>query len=807
MKTFFVCFLTLLCIVQINAQVARRAAQVLKTEHAPKIDGILDEPEWKNAPPADNFTQFEPYNGKKPSYNTDVRILYTNDAIYIGAMLFDSKPDSISRIFGPRDSGFELNTDFFGVDILAYNDGQSSAMFGVSAAGVQTDIKITPTIEDNSWDAVWQSEVTINNEGWVVEMKIPYSALRFPKSEAQIWGFNLYRHISRFGEWSSWNYINNQINSIISQSGELKGINNITPPLRLSVTPYVSYYYENNQKTNSKGQQFKGGMDLKWGINESFTLDMILIPDFKQVQSDDHQLNLGPFEIRYDEKRSFFTEGTELFNKGNIFYSKRIGAQPTGYDNVSVNSNQKIVSNPLETQLLNATKVSGRTNFGLGVGIFNAITNRSEAVIEDILTGDKSYIETQATTNYNLLVFDQSLPSNSSVSLINTNVYNKNLMADVTALDFRLNNKKNTYSFAGRGSFSNVKEKNADRVTGYSHYVSFAKTGGNFLFGLSQNVESNNYNPNHMGYLQSPNEWAFAGNLAYRILEPFSIFRNVSFNMNSSYGMLFKPRAFTSSNIQTSVQATFKNYYSTVLYIGGQPLGGHEYFETRVEGRYFYQEPGTFLGFYLSSDERKQLSLEIDISRWTSVSEYNQQMISIEFEPTWRITDRISVSLENELGFRNNSLGYASHSNTDVYFGRRDIKELSNTLESIFIFNNKSMINLRARHYHSSAFYKEYYFLNLDGTLQANPENYTENADVTFNAITLDAGYTWRFAPGSELSVVWKSNAMTYNKAEGIKYRSYKENINYSLDAPYVNSLSFKLLYYLDYQVVRGLLK
>src|SRR4030095_2457091 len=157
-----------------------------------------------------------------------------------------------------------------------------------------------------------------------------------------------------------------------------------------------------------------GGMDVKYGISQAMTLDMTLIPDFGQVQSDNQILNLTPFEVKFNENRSFFTEGTELFNKGNFFYSRRVGGTPIHYNDVysSMDSTQHIVKNPTETRIANATKISGRLQSGLGIGFFNAITSPTYATVEDEAKNQEK-IQTSPLTNYNIAVLNQSLTYNS----------------------------------------------------------------------------------------------------------------------------------------------------------------------------------------------------------------------------------------------------------------------------------------------------------------------------------------------------------------------------------------------------------
>lgn len=225
-------------------------------------------------------------------------------------------------------------------------------------------------------------------------------------------------------------------------------------------------------------------MDLKYGINESYTLDMILFPDFGQVQSDDQILNLTPFEVKYDERRQFFTEGTEKFNKCGIFYTRRVGAMPRNffrpYD--SLRQNEVINKNPEETRIINATKISGRNADGLGIGFFNAITSRARSIIEDTLTGIKRNITTQPFTNYNVLVLDQNLKNNSYLSLVNTNLWipGDAYSANVTGLETKISNKKSTVAVFGNLNISQKYDENSMPVFGHSLLMNISKPSGKF---------------------------------------------------------------------------------------------------------------------------------------------------------------------------------------------------------------------------------------------------------------------------------------------------------------------------------------
>ncbi len=386
-KFFFLCiiiFASTYCYAQ------TKSLQAVDVKQPPKLDGKLDDEVWKNIPAATDFIINFPDFGKPSNSNSQVKLVYTNEAIYVGAYLYDN-PKLIRKQFTERDKEERQDADNFGIAFDTYNDKQNAFYFIVTSANVQSDVRVSAaTSNDNgdnfgsagfdyNWDAVWDSRTSITANGWIAELKIPYSALRFSKKNIQDWGLNFSRYIRRFNEKSYWNEVNPKTDGFVNQFGNLKELQNLQPPLRLSLLPYVSTGYRIVPTNAGTIENFlhNGGMDVKYGINESLTLDMTLIPDFGQVQSDNIILNLSPFEYQYAENRPFFTEGTELFNKAGIFYSRRVGETPIGYYNVlqlASDSGYTILRNPSVTQLYNATKLSGRTKSNLGIGLFNAIT-------------------------------------------------------------------------------------------------------------------------------------------------------------------------------------------------------------------------------------------------------------------------------------------------------------------------------------------------------------------------------------------------------------------------------------------------
>ncbi|NOY48278.1 MAG: carbohydrate binding family 9 domain-containing protein, partial [Chlorobi bacterium] len=396
----------------------KKTLTIQKTTIAPKIDGVLDDEAWINADEAKDFTQFRPTMGipEKAHQKTIVKMTYDDNAIYIAAYLHD-KPEDIQRQFTNRDNFGQ--SDFFAVIINSNNDAQNDIEFIVLSSGTQADAVSSPENgRDFGWNAVWDSALKIVDDGWIVEMKIPYSALRFSNQEDATWGLQFQREFRTDRSRYSWNPIDRTKGNVGIYHGELKGLKNIKPPVRLSLYPFASTVISSFDGETT--DEYKLGLDIKYGLSENFTLDATLIPDFSQAGFDNLTLNLGPFEQTFSEQRQFFKEGVDLFNKGNLFFSRRVGSAPTG--SVTLEDNEIVTDFPREVKTLNAMKVSGRTKKGLGIGFFNAITAKTEANIKNTITEQTRKEVVEPIANYNIIVIDQQFNQNSSVSIVNTNV-------------------------------------------------------------------------------------------------------------------------------------------------------------------------------------------------------------------------------------------------------------------------------------------------------------------------------------------------------------------------------------------------
>ena len=816
---YFGLILFLLSTKLIIGQVSDKQLSVLKSidairvENPPKMDGVLDEEVWKKPPIATDFIQGEPYPGKKASQKTEVRVLYDNTAIYIGATLHDVSKDSIIRQLSQRDN--EDNTDVFAVFLDTYNDDQSGYGFVVHPTGVQWDARFSQEQgQDVSWNAVWISEVTIDDNGWYIEIKIPYSAIRFPDNKIQEWGINFSRKIRRHREFSHWTPIDPKVSGFVNQWGSLEGIENIEAPVRLAFLPYISSYLEhypyNVDGKSNYSKSINGGMDLKYGINDAFTLDLTLIPDFGQVQSDNQVLNLSPFEVRFDENRPFFTEGTELFNKGGLFYSRRLGGTPIDYSTADNNlgMNEEVIENPGETQLVNATKISGRTKSGLGIGVFNGVTKNMFATIEDSVTSQTRKVLTDPLTNYNVLVLDQNLKNNSYATLINTNVTRSGSYydANVTRGMFKLNDKENIFSIEAGGTLS--QKYYIDSLSlGHAANVEFSKEGGNLKYGIDYYEESDTYDPNDLGFLYNNNSRGGSAYVGYDVYEPYSVFLKSWSELEVVYERLFNPNKFTTLGVMGEVGVTFRNFLSTGISYRIDPVEIYDFFEPRVWGRYYAMQSSNNIGGWISSDYRKTIAIDIN-SNFRKFNEAGRYRFNITISPRIRFSDKFSMIYElARYGFTNDEgaaidlSGDGTIISDDIIFGKRDQTTYTNILSASYIFTNRMGLTLRARHYWSKVDYRTFHILDQKGHLTPSIYNGldTDGSSLhnsNFNAFSIDMAYRWVFSPGSELSLVFKTNLTTFDNNIS---KSYSNNFKNTLEADQTKSISLKVLYYIDY--------
>ena len=763
-------FFTLLPLLSFGQFSEKKVYHIEKVQNAPKIDGDLNDNVWTNLTVAKNFSQIQPNNGEpeRQHQRTEVKICYDSKNIYFGVMMYDNAPDSILKELSTRDEKMK-NADYFGIWINPFNDGQVEYEFGVTAAGIQADSKISSNSYDNSWDAVWKSAVKINNKGWVVEIAIPFSQLRFPDDNKQ-WSINMARSIRRSREDYSWNPIDVEYTNFALQAGLLDGIKDINSPIRLSFMPYASIYAD--MYDGDATFPYNYGIDLKYGINESFTLDMTLIPDFGQVAADAMVLNLTPFEVKYEEKRQFFNEGTELFNKGGDMFDSR---------NIS-------------NDLLNASKITGRTKKGLGVAVLNAVTNKTDD---------------NPLTNYNVTIFDQAFGNSSSVSLMNTHMVQKGIGKDanVTGVFTRINNKENTRTYVGQLKMSQEFE-GSDLTKGLSGMLAVGKTNGNYQYDLYSIFEDDKYNPNDLGFLYSNNEITNGLSLSYHQFNENKRFVSSNVSTSINHQTLFTDQKFVNLDLEASARMTLKNYTTVFMRANFNPYEKNDYYEARTGDltRPLKRSKSINGGGFISTDYRKKLA--IDIGGGAALNPlYNGYGYHWRISPRWRVNDNISLRYVLSIKDKYNDIGFVTSYTSglfieppqvDYIFAKRNTNMITNVLSANYIVNNKMDMSVKLRYHMDQVENLEFKSLGDDGYL--NESQYVGEHNINYTTWTSDIAFNWWFAPGSQMSLVWK-NAI--DNEDNILINHWVDNVEESFNLAQQNSLSLKIIYYLDYLYLR----
>lgn len=419
-----------------NAGTPPREYHASRTARPPSIDGQLNDEVWQQAQVLSEFTQKDPEEGKPPTEKTEVRVLYDDSALYVGAHMFDRDPSLIGRRLSTRDG--DGDNDRLTIYLDPMHDHLTGVMFRVTAANVQTDaVLFNDTWDDWSWNAVWQSQVSSDDTGWSVEMRIPLSQLRFPAGDAQTWGINIERFIRRRNESLWLEMVPKNLNANVSRMLHLTGLDGLKPSRRLELLPYMAGRTEFVTPA-SPGNPFNdgsrvfgsAGLDMKYGLTSNLTIDATVNPDFGQVEVDPAVVNLSAFETFFEEKRAFFLEGAQIFNnfgrtgatdywgfnnsEPQIFYSRRIGRSP------QLHAPGDYADPPTATTILGATKLTGKTSRGWSLGLLEAVTSAEHAPTRTGILDGRSLVE--PLSNYAVIRVQRDIGRRTGIGFVTTSV-------------------------------------------------------------------------------------------------------------------------------------------------------------------------------------------------------------------------------------------------------------------------------------------------------------------------------------------------------------------------------------------------
>ena len=807
-------FLFLFFSISLNYSQDRKEIEVKRFQTPPVIDGKLNDLHWLNSNPAKNFERWMPNNGskEKKGYENLVYMGYDDNNIYIAGIL--KNPNTIPIELSQRDNIWDVNAETFFVSINTYDDNINYQGFQVTSAGTQGDMYTSVEMSPTDWDfdTVFESKVSINDNNWTLEMKIPFSALRFPSKNIQNWGINFGRKIVESGEVYTWNFVD-QINSVYAESmGLVKGIEGVTPPIRLFFYPYAqtSVDFKNG---NNPLNAYSAGMDLKYGINNSFTLDATLIPDFGQVAFDEKELNLSPFEQKFDENRAFFTEGSQLFKKadtggfrgGNFFYSRRIG------DDISLNleevidDNEEIINYDTKAKLINSIKLTGTTDSGLSIGIINSITDKAYANIRNINSKEIIKKLIAPLTNYNVLSLSQTaLNEYSTFSFLNTNVNRGSdfINSNNSALVINLFDNKRKFNFNASVFQSN--SKSFSEIKGFRGGISLSELTGSLRFDIGWNGVDSNYYQNDLGYYNLRNDQRLWTRIKYMTFEPSKLFEKIEGYLWMSERSRFFPKILKSRGARIGIEVISLNL-EQIKASFDYTSKYKDFEETRKEDFFIYQPAEYELEFSYRSDTRKKLVYGSGIEHSYGVNEqFNEDSseTEIEFYSGYRLSNQFKVELGISNGISKNEIGYVFDENDDIYFGNRKVKFTENNISLNYNFDSYKSLSLKLRQFWSSALYKDDFFkLKSDGNRSVSDKNTSDyDPNTNFNLWNLDLSYDWEFAPGSKITFLYRNNIFNEDNLSGISYyKSTKE----LFEKPINHQLSLRINYFIDFNLLK----
>lgn len=495
-------------------------------------DGRMGNPAWKEAPVATGFTAQWPQFGKAAALPTEVRVLYDDRYLYVGARMQHPKGQAkVIRRVHRRDQ--ESSSDWFGVYIDSLQDRRSALGFLVNAAGVQRDLLYyNDTSSDASWDGVWECAVSQDADGWTAELKIPLSLLRIRNDRGpQTWGINFSRSDQGpFRETSYWALAPRGVNAFVSHFPPLSGISGLEPRPRAEWIPYLSVQrkFETAQDFDDRKTTWHAGLDAHLGINSHSQLDLTVRPDFGQVEVDQAVLNLGTYETFFPEKRPFFLEGMELFQVPGpqLFYSRRIGQAAPGPD---LGSGEQIIDRPLTTEITAAGKYTARFGNGLSLGLLGASVEPARAEVQRA-DGSREKREVYPLTNFGVLRLQQRLDDRGSyVGGMGTWMH----QAGEGTREAQLQAFDTVYKSQDRSTLTELTlaHTNAgpkgELEEGHRERLRLNRQWRSGLWGELQLINASRwFNPNDMGYLNRADEQRFYATLGQRWDSPFGSLRN-----------------------------------------------------------------------------------------------------------------------------------------------------------------------------------------------------------------------------------------------------------------------------------------
>lgn len=752
---------TVLCLaVALATQAApSKSLQAMRSKEVVSIDGRLDENVWKTAPAASSFTQDAPAFGTPSAAATEVRVLYDDQSLYIGARMQRAPQAEVTALVHRRDQ--DSFSDWFSVAVDSMHDRRTALMFAVNAAGVQRDVLMhSDTWSDDSWDAVWQSAVSVDDAGWSAELRVPLSLFRISAATgAQTWGINFTRRDQTPYELSRWHVVARGENAFVSRFPDLTGLEGLEPRRRREFIPYVSTIEKvaTAESFDDRGNTTKIGLDAHLGLGSKTQLDVTANPDYGQAEVDETVLNLSTIETFFPEKRPFFLEGMDVFQLAGpqLFYSRRIGA---GLGYPELRDGETLLGRPLASDILGAAKLTSKLDNGVNVGVLAAVTDEEQALI-GISDGTTLQRTVGNRTFYGVArglkqVGDSGSFIGAFTSLVDEGS-NSGRRAMVGAVDGMFKSQDRTLQVDFLGAFSRAGWKSDGLADGSYGRLAATKRWSNnsYLAGALTNVDRG-FDIRDAGYLQRPDYRELRAEGGRNWDANWKAFRNWGFYASATYDEDQAGHAFR-RNVDGRFSTQLKNDW-TVYVGGGLDLATEDDRELRTffsnEKSYLQRAASPYVTAGFSTSGSGPYFVSVDLQR---ASEEGGPAYGFSINQTLRPTSRIEFGLSTWLGRSAGSLRWLETRNDGTpVVGYQRLSELSQIVRASYAFTPR--LTLQA---FTQLFVANWSYRDLrpwaNGALLAQtiaPEGQTAFSSRVWNVNVIAR---WEFRPGSALYAIY----------------------------------------------------
>lgn len=742
------------------------------------IDGKLDDDAWNQVEWGGDFIGHQPEYQVAPSQETQFKILYDAKYLYVGIRAWDTEPEKIVKRMSRRD-GFD--GDWVEINIDSYYDKRTAFSFTSSVSGVKSDEYVSNNGNnwDSTWDPIWYLRTSIDDKGWIAELKIPLSQLRFANKEEHVWGIQLTRRFFRNQERSTWQPVDPNAPGWVHLFGELRGIKGIKPQKQLEILPYVVASAErfpaedeNPFRDTGRDNSFNAGLDAKIGITSDITLDLTINPDFGQVNADPSAVNLSAFQLFFREQRPFFLEGNSLLTfptsggRNNLFYSRRIGGRPHGSpDGISY------IDYPNQTRILGAAKVTGKNSKGFSWGFLDSFTNRERADVQ-YENGELGKEIVEPYTNFMVARAQQDIQGGktvvgamlSHVQRFNNRVNGLEFLHDNAlsgGIDIDHNFKDRKYGMIFRYMFSRVegtpgaiyetqnaserffqrpnnfhREVDSTRTSlvGTAATFSFGKRSGNWQWTLGSNYRSPELELNDIGFLvqtDNINNWFFTRYNVNKIVGPFrSQFYGLYAEQNMDFGGIT-----TGKGINADMNWEFKNLWG---FGQGFWLGGQQVSNADLRGGPSITYPGNFNYWYwIGTNNQKKVRVSFNNwFNWGFEDFRKSSGISLNF--TIRPVDALRLNISPRINWNRDNLQYITQQEfqgeTEYILGRVEQETYSMSIRANYNITPNLTVEFWGQPFIATGTYSEFKKVDQSNASDFNNrfETFPDN-DIFFN--------------------------------------------------------------------------